>query len=129
MSPSPSASDESDGSDDAPNILGGAYDSSGDEADIPAPGKGAAAATLATGLASHARNGKAAAITLPLVVGVGAVTLRARMSETVEAAARQGDGFEAPLSPPTEAKRLVVQKMVGFVSRNGQAFEDRVRER
>lgn len=38
------------------------------------------------------------------------------------------DASQAMLEPD-KAKRLVVEKMVGFVARNGQAFEDKVRER
>lgn len=45
------------------------------------------------------------------------------------AAAGHGGRPEAPPLAPGEEKRQVVEKMVGYVAKNGQAFEDRVRNR
>lgn len=75
-------------------------------------------------LYGSSKDGKASKINLTLVAGVRAANLRARQSKTVEASARQGDGLKESPSPSNEAKRLVVQKIVRFVSRNRQANED-----
>eukprot|EP00752_Nemacystus_decipiens_P013791 g12244.t1 len=109
----PLAPAEAGGSDesDAPNLLGGAYESSDDEEEpIPATPAG----VPATGGAPS-----------PQAAGVGQGV----------AAAGSGDRSEtSPLVPvaplaPDEEKRQVVEKMVGYVAKNGQAFEDRVRNR
>lgn len=44
------------------------------------------------------------------------------------AAGRGASSLASPLAPDEE-KREVVEKMVGYVAKNGQAFEDRVRNR
>eukprot|EP00903_Cladosiphon_okamuranus_P016054 g14821.t2 len=82
-------SGESDADADAPNLLGGAYESSEDEGGPSTPAPRAAA---------------------PSTTG-------------------EGDRSEASPLEPGEEKRQVVEKMVGYVAKNGQAFEDRVRNR
>lgn len=57
-------------------------------------------------------------MTLPLAAGV---TLGGSVSAG-------GDVVSSPVVPGEE-KRQVVEKMVGYVAKNGQAFEDRVRKR
>lgn len=79
----------SDADADAPNLLGGAYESSEDEEGPPTPALPAAA---------------------PATTG-------------------EGDQSDASLLVPGKEKRQVVEKMVGYVAKNGQAFEDRVRNR
>lgn len=113
----PAATGESDESPDAPNLLGGAYDSSGDEEEN-APTPCTAAASTATATA----NAKSAAVSSASTGGSGA-TQRKSSGSSGEGA---GVGH---VVEPDEAKRGVVEKMVAFVARNGQAFEDRVRER
>lgn len=112
------APDEAGGSDDsdAPNLLGGAYESSSEdeEGPIPAPPAAALGVPAAT-VAAPAAGG----VPLPLAAGVGLET----------AAPGQGDETAAPPLAPDEEKRQVVEKMVGYVAKNGQAFEDRVRNR
>lgn len=124
--PSPPAStveDDSEGFSDTPNLLGGAYDSSGDEQDDDVSGSTQSSAVVeiaTTAAVSSSRNADEASIT----------TLERTERETLAgevAGAEQGD--VVMVIPPDEAKRLVVEKMVGFVARNGQAFEDRVKER
>lgn len=116
-SPSRTA-DESAESDDAPNLLGGAYDSSGDEENVRPPDD----AHTTRGVSNV--NGGAKAVSPPRNPATESET----SPDTLKG---DGQADEVPdvLSPPDEAKRLVVEKMVGFVARNGQAFEDRVRER
>lgn len=89
----------------APNLLGGAYESSDDEEDNASTAAAAAA--------------PAAGITLPLAAGV---TLGGGGGSA-------GEGVVLSPAVPGEEKRQVVEKMVGYVTKNGQAFEDRVRER
>lgn len=107
-SPPPLPPAEAGGSDesDAPNLLGGAYESSEDE-EGPIPAPPAAAAPETGGESSPPVAGE----------GVGAET------------PGQGERSEASPLTPDEEKRQVVEKMVGYVAKNGQAFEDRVRNR
>lgn len=103
----------------APNLLGGAYDSSGDEEDHEEQENDpeAEASSSAVAPPPSTRSGvvsgpkRAEAVPSPPVCVGG------------EEAGREG------VCEVDAAKKLVVDKMVMFVSRNGQAFEDRVRER
>ena len=104
----------------APNLLGGAYDSSGDEEDTEARDTGAEGGSGVTVSSPFARVGHGDDVAGNKVAGSmppPPIGLRAEGSATEKA------------SDLDEAKRAVVEKMVNFVSRNGQAFEDRVRER
>lgn len=62
---------------------------------------------------------------MPLAAGVGLGAV------TVGQEGRSAASPLAPLAPsaPDEEKRQIVEKMVGYVAKNGQAFEDRVRIR
>ncbi|CBJ28972.1 conserved unknown protein [Ectocarpus siliculosus] len=92
----------------APNLLGGAYESSEDEEDNASTAAAVPPATAApTGT------------TLPLAAGVS----------LGEAGGSVGEGVLLSPAVPGEEKRQVVEKMVGYVAKNGQAFEDRVRKR
>lgn len=110
--------DDSDESEDAPNLLGGAYSSSEDEQDsVPVPAA-ATAAAAANGV-SRTVAVPSGGVMLPPAVGLGPAAVTPR----------QGNHSVAPLLVPGEEKRQVVEKMVGYVAKNGQAFEDRVRKR
>lgn len=132
MPPLPSA-EKSDSSDSGPNLLGGAYDSSGDEEedDDRGPVAKASTATAArwtivnSSASPGERSGSSSRPTLPLVVGASG---RKEEGAGGVVAERPKVGVHAS-AVPDAAKRVVVDKMVGFVARNGSAFEDRVRER
>lgn len=112
-----SASDA--GSDDAPNLLGGAYDSSDDDEPEQAPALAsshAAARAKSAPTATEEGDGRKDAALSPPIAGAG-----------VETPAKLGASLG--MVEPDESKRIVIEKMVGFVARNGQAFEDRVKER
>ncbi|CAM9527992.1 unnamed protein product, partial [Ectocarpus sp. 12 AP-2014] len=108
-SPPPPPPPDAENSDDvgAPNLLGGAYESSDDEEENASTAAAPAVAAPAAG------------ITLPLAAGV---TLGGTGGSV-------GEGVVLSPAVPGEEKRQVVEKMVGYVAKNGQAFEDRVRKR
>lgn len=126
-----------DSASDGPNLLGGAYDSSDDEDDGKQGESSLATKTAPPGVASS--------VSLPLTVspplqtatttttpskaptGSASLPHAAAASTTATISTPAGAGGRPMV--PDEAKRVVVEKMVGFVARNGQAFEDRVRER
>lgn len=92
-----------------PNLLGGAYDSSGDEEEQEN---------------DHEAEARSFTVTSTPSTKVEVVSDLKR-AEAVPVCV----GGEEGVSDVTPAKKLVVDKMVMFVSRNGEAFEDRVRER
>lgn len=126
VSPTLASAENAGGSDDpdAPNLLGGAYESSEDE-EGPTPGPPATAAVAATAGASTAPAAAPAAggMQPPLAAGGGTGSVAAGQGE-----GKGGRSTPSPLAPGEE-KRQVVEKMVGYVAKNGHAFEDRVRNR
>lgn len=108
---------------DAPNLLGGAYDSSDDEG-----------GDLRTGLVGTAD--------VTAIIKGSNTPVKTQSSAKVTCASKitDGDGsVEWPpsrrgetlkeLAEPDKAKRQVIEKMVGFVVKYGQAFEDKARPR
>lgn len=132
LPPLPPPSEQSDSSDGGPNLLGGAYDSSGDEDD----GRGLVAeattvaasisATTSSSASLREGSGGASRVTLPLGAVGGCERSEGEAGDAV-VEGRKADVCASAV--PDEAKRVVVDKMVGFVARNGRAFEVRVRER
>ncbi|CAM9438846.1 unnamed protein product, partial [Scytosiphon promiscuus] len=119
--PPPSSADPGQDSDDsdAPNLLGGAYESSEEEEDDDAQIPSAAAA----------RPGG-----VPSTVAAPAGLKPPPQPPLAMEGSAVGQGGYVPASPaspsePGEEKRKIVDKMVGYVAKNGQAFEERVRKR
>lgn len=110
--PPPADSGQDSDDSDAPNLLGGAYESSEDDeeaAPVPSATANAAGGGSSTVTASSG-------VRPPPPAGVGMAG---------------GQGGDAPSSPsePGEDKKQIVEKMVGYVAKNGRAFEERVRKR
>lgn len=127
-------SDNSESEDNAPNLLGGAYDSSDDDDDDddhamknnrpPA----SAGADVAPSVA-----GKAAKTTIPKETVAAASPSDPGKDKGAEKARVAGEQagksqeMNGDVAEPDDAKRIVIAKMVAFVARNGQVFEDRVK--
>lgn len=113
--------------DNAPNLLGGAYDSSDEDSDGDGDGAPAGASAAST------KPSKATITTAGNGVGAAALhTLKhTDMESRKETGVREGkrvvEARKWGVAEPDDAKRIVIAKMVGFVARNGQVFEDRVK--
>lgn len=128
-------SDDPESEDNAPNLLGGAYDSSDDDNDDDDDNE----------MKNNRPSASTGANTAPAVVGKAAKpTIPKRMATAAspsdpgkdKAAVKAGVAGEqagesqelhGAVAEPDDAKRIVIAKMVGFVARNGQVFEDRVK--
>lgn len=121
--PCPASDGQSSGKGGAVNLLGGVYDMSDSDEEEGEEESPAKELKVNSGESSAPDiENKASAIEQP---ESGSNAEQAALSGAE--GGMEAEAVEAPV--PDEAKRQIVEKMVAFVARNGQAFEDRVREK